>query len=228
MGLLKYSLYWDCYALSLVCLINHPEQQKFNETFKEDDIEKRGDPPRKNSIFTKAALFTYIFKRYLPVSNMVWLFCFVSYKLIMLQQIKITGLYLFKDDHYSEKVAVLFITFNWFNGIAWEDMELYISSTSQNWQFPGFRQNIGIFSLFIATLDNTNASNQGKWALLLLIWGNNETLFRKTSNISLPQPNFDDFHRSFHNLTLIFRKQCSHARSKCHFCSEPWIILLIL
>ena len=43
----------------------------------------------------------------------------------------------------------------------------------------GFCKILGIVSLFIATLDNTKASNQGKWALLVLICGNNPTYKKK-------------------------------------------------
>ena len=75
------------------------------------------------------------------------------------------------------------------------------------------------FSLSIATLCNINASNQGEVALKVLVFGNNTSFCGKSSVNWLPHPNFDVFHKSFHNLTIVFREQCSRARRKLHVCS---------
>ena len=67
---------------------------------------------------------------------------------------------------------------------------LYNSSASQNRQFTGFRKIFGIFSLFIATIDNINWSNHGKMAL-------------KCQFVDM-MPYFVEYYQiiSFHNLVL--------------------------
>ena len=70
-------------------------------------------------------------------------------------------------------------------------------------------QNFQDFSLFIATIDNINRSNQGILDLKVPICGNYATFCGILSKNLLPQPSFEEFHKSFHNLTEFFREQCS-------------------
>ena len=84
---------------------------------------------------------------------------------------------------------------------------LYNSSTSQNCQFSRFCIFFWVLSLIIATIDNINQSNQWKITVDMPISGNNATFCGKHSKNLLPQPSFEEFHKSFHNLKELFRKQ---------------------
>ena len=95
------------------------------------------------------------------------------------------------------------------------------SFRSQNRQHLSFRKIWGIFNLNIATLCKINAPNPGEMALKVSICGNNTKFCEKSSANWIPQPNFDVFHKSFHNLTQIFREQYSPARAIFHVWFQP-------
>ena len=60
---------------------------------------------------------------------------------------------------------------------------LYKSSASQNGQLTSFRKIFGIFSLFIAKIDNIDSSKQRKMALQLSIIGNDATFVENSQRI---------------------------------------------
>ena len=67
-----------------------------------------------------------------------------------------------------------------------------------------------IFSLFVsqfmATIDNTNSSNQLEMALKMPFCGNDAKFCGKLSEKLLPQPSFEEFHKSFqfHVCDMVF------------------------
>ena len=80
-----------------------------------------------------------------------------------------------------------------------------------------------IFSLFIANVDDINASNHGKWALLSLICGNIEIFVTKTSNSLVPQPNLMN---SKDPSTICHKFSASNARMLAQDSMSHRIVLL--